>query len=59
MTTLDKLGIKYELSIDENNSNKKDNPSYDKNDKSSDKEKYDKKEMGVYDVLLAGVERND
>lgn len=59
MTTLDKLDIKYELSIDENNSNKKDNPSYDKNDKSSDKEKYDKKEMGVYDVLLAGVERND
>ena len=57
-TTLEKLNINNELNLDEKITISKDNPSYvEEND---DKKSEDnKKRLDVYDVLLAGVEKND
>lgn len=56
-TTLEKLNINNELNLDEKITLGKDNPSYveDKEEEQEDKQK----ELEVYDVLLAGVEKDD
>ena len=57
-TTLEKLNINTEINLEEIKT-EKDNPSYFK-EKNEHKDKNDrKKELDVYDVLLAGVERYD
>lgn len=57
-TTLEKLNINNELNLDEKITISKDNPSY--VESFSDEPKEDKKkELNVYDVLLAGVEKDD
>lgn len=60
-TTLEKLNINNELNLDEKITLGKDNPSYvEDKDKDKDEEQEDKKkELDVYDVLLAGVEKDD
>ena len=59
-TTLEKLNINNELNLDEKITIGKDNPSYIKeSDKQDEVDEEMKKELDVYDVLLAGVEKND
>ena len=59
-TTLEKLNINNELNLDEKITISKDNPSYIKeSDKQDGANEEMKKELDVYDVLLAGVEKND
>lgn len=59
-TTLEKLNINNELNLDEKITIGKDNPSYIKESDKQDKADEEmQKELDVYDVLLAGVEKND
>ncbi len=57
-TTLEKLNINNELNLDEKITISKDNPSYIEKDESEEIEDKNK-ELDVYDVLLAGVEKDD
>ena len=58
-TTLEKLNINNELNLDERITIGKDNPSYIEEDKKTLEQDDKKKELNVYDVLLAGVEKDD
>ncbi len=59
-TTLEKLNMNNELNLDEKITIGKDNPSYYVEENNNDNENEDKKkELNVYDVLLAGVEKDD
>ena len=58
-TTLEKLNINNELNLDEKITIGKDNPSYFEETENNSKQDEKKKELNVYDVLLAGVEKDD
>lgn len=60
-TTLEKLNINNELNLDDKITIGKDNPSYVEENNNDDEyvKKDKKKELDVYDVLLAGVEKDD
>lgn len=63
-TTLDKLNINNELNLEnkeKDTKEEKDNPSYIENEVVEENDEKDEsdKELDVYDVLLAGVEKND
>lgn len=58
-TSLGQLNINNELSLDENLTIKKDNPSYSKTDVRESSNIDVDAELEVFDVLLAGVEKHD
>ena len=58
-TTLEKLNINNELNLDEKITIGRDNPSYFEETENNSKQDEKKKELNVYDVLLAGVEKDD
>lgn len=58
-TTLEKLNINNELNLDEKITIAKDNPSYVEEISNSIEQDDKKKILDVYDVLLAGVEKDD
>ena len=58
-TTLEKLNVNTELNLDEKIAIGKDNPSYVEKHENKTEENDKDKELKVYDVLLAGVEKDD
>jgi len=58
-TTLEKLNINNELNLDEKITIGKDNPSYVEETENNSEQDDKKRELNVYDVLLAGVEKDD